>query len=263
MSRSSHSPEPGEEKMDNWRQFQGSELGALMGSIYGADKPKVRYPKPAQRKKAPPPSEPFLPGGARAGASDPRKATRVDKKVSVPAVGRGGGGGGGGGRAFSRVDFIPHRRSEGASKAEIDDIVMRQQHFRPAHVKAVSTDAEKEKYSQICTYKGGKGLPAEMIHPQGEAPFERAQKKQEADRMRQAREKHALKRGILPSAPARSAPVLSHHENLATQISAEIQERCDYLDEMTAMGASAADMATVRGEISKRVAELKVIEKRI
>jgi hypothetical protein len=32
---------------------------------------------------------------------------------------------------------------------------------------------------------------------------------------------------------------------------------------MTAMGASAADMATVRGEISKRVAELKVIEKRI
>lgn len=257
MSGGSHSNT--EEKMDNWKQFQGTDLGSLMGSIYGNEnKPKINYPKPKSKAKALPPSAPFLPGGAKAGASDPRKATKVDKKVNVPTVGRGGGG-----RTHSKVDFIPHRRSESSSKAEIEDINMRQQHFRPAYVKAVSTEAEKDKYSQICTYKGGKGLPAEMTHPQGEAPFERAQKKQEADRMRLAREKHALKRGQVPTAAPRAAPALSHQENLATQISAEIQERCDYLDEMTAMGATPAEMATVRGEISKRVAELKVIEKGI
>ena len=65
----------------------------------------------------------------------------VAVQVAVPSVGRGGGGG----RNYSKVDFIPHRRSEHSSKAEIDDIVMRQQHFRPAHVKAVSTEAEKDK----------------------------------------------------------------------------------------------------------------------
>lgn len=64
------------------------------------------------------------------------------EQVAVPSVGRGGGGSG---RSYAKVDFIPHRRSEHSSKADIDDIVMRQQHFRPAHVKAVSTEAEKDK----------------------------------------------------------------------------------------------------------------------
>jgi hypothetical protein len=249
-----------EEKMDNWKQFQGTDLGSLMGSIYGNEnKPKINYPKPKARAKAAPPTEPFLPGGAKAGATDPRKATKVDKKVNVPSVGRGSGG-----RAYSKVDFIPHRRCEHTSKAEIDEIVMRQQHYRPAHVKAVSTEAEKDKYSQICTFKGGKGLPAEMIHPQGEAPFERAEKKREQERIRESRDKHAIKRGQhIAAAPVRAAPQLSHHENLATQISGEIQERCDHLDEMAGMGASQAEMAAVRKEISKRVAELKVLEKKI
>jgi hypothetical protein len=42
---------------------------------------------------------------------------------------------------------------------------------------------------------------------------------------------------------------------MATQLSAEIMERCDFLDEMTTMGSSQADMSTVRKEISKRVAD--------
>ena len=245
--------------MDNWKQFQGTDLGALMGSIYGNEnKPKINYPKPKSKvKKASPPSAPFLPGGAKAGATDPRKSTRVDKKVSVPVVGKGGSG-----RSYSKVDLVPHRRSESNSKAEIEDIAMRQHHFRPAHVKAISTDAEKEKYSQICTYKGGKGLPKEMTHPEGEAPFELAEKKKQADRMKQHREMRAIRRGetIKVEAPQK---VLSHQEKMASQISAEIQERCDYLDEMTAMGASAADTAAIRSEISQRVAELKIIEKKI
>lgn len=252
-----------EDKMDNWKQFQGTELGALMGSIYGNEnRPKIIYPKPKTKvNKTNPPTEPFLPGGAKAGATDPRKATRVDKKVMVPVVGRGSGNK----PKYSKVDFIPHRRSETTSKAAIDDIVMRQQHFRPAHVKAISTDDEKEKLSQICTYKGGKGLPQELTHPQGEAPFELAEKKKAAERMKQVRDRHNARRGRIESDPTTEVhcPVVSHQENLAAQISAEIQERCDFLEEMTAMGASSADMTTVRNEIKKRVAELKVLEKRM
>lgn len=245
-----------DEKMDNWKQFQGSELGSLMGSIYGNEnKPKINYPKPKSKARAALPSEPFLPGGAKAGASDPRKATKVDKKVVVPLVGKGGGR-----KQYSKVDFIPHRRSQHSSKAEIDEIVMRQQHFRPAHVKAVSTDAEKDKYSQICTFKGGKGLPDEMLHPRGEAPFEREQRRELQKREQQDRDRRAARRGEAPArvAPAPKAP-LSHRESLATQISAEIQERCDHLEEMEALGG--ADTSVVRREISQRVAQLKLIER--
>jgi hypothetical protein len=144
----------GEEKLDNWKQFQGTDLGSLMGSIYGNEnRPKINYPKPKGKPNSRAPTEPFLPGGAKAGASDPRKVTRVDKKVTVPSV----GGGSSLSRTYAKVDIIPHRRSEKNSKAEIDEIMMRQFHYRPAHVVALSTDAEKEKYSQICTFKGGKG----------------------------------------------------------------------------------------------------------
>lgn len=109
-----------------------------------------------------------------------------------------------------------------------------------------------------------------MTHPQGEAPFERAERKKQAEAFQRGRDqRHALKHGGNPRAeavegpPLSTAPALSHQEELATQVAAEIQERCDFLDEMTAMGASAAEMSTVRREISKRVAELKVLEKRI
>lgn len=63
-------------------------------------------------------------------------------QVAVPIVGRGARASG---RSYAKVDFIPHRRSEADSKADVDDILMRQKHFRPAHVKAVSTDSEKDK----------------------------------------------------------------------------------------------------------------------
>jgi hypothetical protein len=81
--------------------------------------------------------------------------------------------------------------------------------------------------------------------------------------MKALREKHARKRGDVIESSLKVAPSLSHKENLATQISEEIQERCDYLDEMMAMGASESEMSTVKREISKRVAELKVIERKI
>ena len=44
-------------------------------------------------------------------------------------------------------------------KKEIDDIVMRQNHYRPGHVRAVATDAEKDRLNQIFTHHGGTTLP--------------------------------------------------------------------------------------------------------
>jgi hypothetical protein len=35
-----------EEPMENWKQFHGTELGGLLGKIYGNDnKPLINYPK--------------------------------------------------------------------------------------------------------------------------------------------------------------------------------------------------------------------------
>lgn len=72
-------PTPEGDRMDNWKQFQGTELGGLLGRIYSNDRPKISYPKPKVK-----PQEPragFIPGGSKAGADDPRKSTR--RKVCV------------------------------------------------------------------------------------------------------------------------------------------------------------------------------------
>ena len=67
-----------EEKMDNWKQFHGTELGGLMSKIYGNEgRPKINYPKPKVRKPAAP-KERFLPCGGKPDAQDPRKSTKRD-----------------------------------------------------------------------------------------------------------------------------------------------------------------------------------------
>lgn len=50
------------ERLENWKQFQGTELGGLLKSIYGQQRPKVNLPKP--RTKSMPLPSTFIPGGA-------------------------------------------------------------------------------------------------------------------------------------------------------------------------------------------------------
>lgn len=143
-------------EQQNWKQFQGTELGGLMARLYGNEnKPNINYPKPKQRKAAPPPV--FIPGGAKHNAVDPRKSTRreVNIEVPVPTGGRRA-------QKFHQVDFIAHRKSADVMKNEIAEIKMRQTHYRPANSQAYSSDAEKDKFAQICQYKGGKALPEEL-----------------------------------------------------------------------------------------------------
>ena len=130
---------------DNWRQFQGTELGSLMSQLYAGNKPKINYPKPKARK-----SLDTQPQGnfivAKVGATDPRKATKTDADIAIPAFGRKSSHAE---PRFHAVDAIPRRRNEAAIKSEMDDIKMRQAYYRPAHTQAVSSESEKQRLSEI------------------------------------------------------------------------------------------------------------------
>merc|ERR1712100_938081 len=99
---------------------------------------------------------------------------------------------------------------------------MRRTYYRPAYTKPISTSEEKDRYNQICSYHGGKGLPQELTQPEGEAPYEVQLKKKEADRLAKLRAKYRK-----DTANVSEAAPLSNKEMLLNDISNEIQERCD------------------------------------
>jgi hypothetical protein len=139
---------------ENWRQFQGTELGGLMSRLYGGDKPQINYPKPKQKKFQP--AGGFIGLGAKAGADDVRKHTIIKAPpVDVPVVGTGSGRR----KKFAAVDFIPKKRGESDSRKEIEDIKMRDNYYRPAAGPAYSSEAEKEKLSQINQYRVERAFP--------------------------------------------------------------------------------------------------------
>lgn len=236
----------GEEQ--HWRQFQGTELGGLLSKIYGNEsKPQITYPKFKTKPRKP--SEPFLPCGSKVDATDPRKSTRRDVKIDVPKLSKKA-------QSVALVDCIPHRRSESLSRAEIAEINMRQAHYRPAHIKAVSTDSEKDRLNQICSYKGGKGLPTELTQPVGEAPYELEAKRKEQERLEKVRAKYRKGGTEVQTKPK----PLSVTEQLMNQITEEITERCDHLRHLQEEGGNARKIEVLKGEISQRVAELKRLE---
>lgn len=233
--------------MDNWKQFQGTELGGLLGSIYGnQNRPKINYPKPKQR--APVEKKDFIPGGAKSEAVDPRKATRKAVTIAVPKLS---------GRTESEqenikpIDIIPKRKNLSAIQVELDDIRMRQEHYRPAHVRPIHSEAEKDRLSQVFTHKGGKGLPEGLTLPISEAPFEIETRNREKERWNNIRRK----RGQL-TIPAPKAAI-SDDEMLARQIQAEIEERTQYIEEMRQLNAlQPAQERTLKRELQQRVVEL-------
>ena len=90
--------------------------------------------------------------GGNVNATDPRKSTRRPVNVAVPkhVPER---------REYTAIDVVSRRRNADAIKQEIDDIKLKQTHYRPAYVAPYSSDLEKERLNQIFAYKGGKGLP--------------------------------------------------------------------------------------------------------
>jgi len=235
-----------EEKKDNWRQFQGTELGGLMSQIYGNERPQINYPKPKMKPSKP--AGPFIPGGANPDASDPRKSTKRSVSIDVPKPSSKSTG-----RSYAMIDCIPRRKNENAIKSEIEEIKMKQMHYRPAYVKPISTESEKDRLSQVNEYKGGKCLPAEITLPAREAPFELLERQKEKDRLDKLRNKSNIN-------PPRIKAPISVREELAEQISAEIEERRSHLEEMLKLGISPADEMRIRNEIKDRIKELQKID---
>jgi hypothetical protein len=242
--------------MDNWKQFQGSELGSLMSQLYGS-KPTIDYPKPKS-------SKPFVPKEAyqpyRTTSSNATKDLK-NVKIKVPRPS---------GRkgicsadtssaevipAICAVDFIPKRKPQDIINKEIDVIRMKQEHYRPAHVKPISADYEKDRLSQIFEYKGGKILPEELTNRASIAPFEIAERQREKSRI----EAIKLKRGLIRV--RKDEPILSPTEQLAEQITSEIEERRQYILDMESNGnLSQAERTRILGEIQTRIHELKHLD---
>jgi len=237
------------ESMDNWKQFQGTELGGIMSQIYGnQSKIKIDYPavKTTIRKQ----KETFIPAGAKPDATDPRKSSRKEAKISMPKVGIKSV------ETPALIDCIPRRRNESKIKEELDDIKMRQTYYRPAYIKPISTDEEKDRFSQVCEYKGGKALPAELLTPaHAETPYEINEKLKAKERFDKLRGKQAQTKVLKKE--------LSLEEQLAEQISIEIDERRKHLEDMYKIGVSVEEENRIKGEISKRIDELSKLENRL
>jgi hypothetical protein len=259
------------EGAQNWQQFRGSELGSVLAGIYGS-KPKINYPVPKVAKNAFDPSkQSFRPVNARVvhGAQDPRKTTRRDaSSLLVPKHFHGANGQDPNQLdAAGPISFIPHRRGAAEIWKEMEEQSERQRHYRPA-ARRVIGDTEKDRYSQICAYKGGKALMAELTPPPSEAPFE-LEAKQRAAQLESkfrtsrkglsARDANANANGA--AAAASKAP-LTAKQQLAAQIQSEIDERCEHLESMRGLAGtlSKADIAAMQADIKRRTLELIALQ---
>jgi hypothetical protein len=241
-------------EMNNWRQFQGTELGSLMAGLYGnKNRPKISYPKPAQKKMQE--QKQFIPGGAKPSAADPRKVTRnaVNMVVPRPSGTRK--------ENVRPIDVIARRRGNTHIQVEMDDIRMRQAHYRPAYTQPFSAEAEKERLSQICTYKGGKGLPEGLTFPVGEMPLEIAARRKEEERWAAVKAKRGGGQGGGQTQTQRAPRQASEAEQMASLIEGEIEERRCYLKEMRDLGALRPEQErALTNEIARKVQELQAVD---
>lgn len=247
-------------QQNNWQQFQGTELGSVLAGIYG-NKPKINYPKPKQSKTAfNPNSQRFGPVNAKVvhGASDPKRATRRDTSgiLVVPH----GFTGGQQRQAYHPIQFTEKRKAAAEMKEEMLVQKERTRAYRPAFKGRMIGEAEKERFTQICAFKGGKGLMEGVVAEATTAPFELAEIKKQKDmesRFRSTRKGLSARVERDPNLPKPAPTALNDKERLASQIQQEIDERCDYLEEMQGMGAiSKKDQAQVKDEIKQRTLEL-------
>ena len=235
----------GSDEPANWQQFRGTELGTLLTSLYGNPRPAINYPKPKTKSFAP--TGRFSNSGALPVPATKKNVVVAVPKPTAPHAARA---------VPAPVDLISRRKGADAIKAEMDEIQMRQAHYRGPLVREIG-DREKDRFAQICAFKGGKALPEELTCPAGEAPFEVAERRRERDRVQQV----MMRRNPAKYAPAPAAPSLSDAEQLKEQIASEINERRQYLEEMRRENLKGTDEAQLRGEISQRIAELQKLER--
>jgi hypothetical protein len=222
--------------------FDGTKAGRLLAGLYAGNKPKINYPKLRTRKnEGDKPS--FIPGGAKVGHHDCRNANKKStyesrSKKKAPTVGVGAR------PDWAPIDFVQHRKREGVIKTDAKEAA-RRDYWGPGNgSKSVSTLEEKSRLQRINTYGGGKALPDEMMLGKMDMP-----KKPSELRLRNGKMDVAAK------------VVLKKKEKgpgeLFEQIMVEVQERKDFLDQMTALGKADEWKVQVEGEIRERVADME------
>lgn len=226
---------------EHWRQFQGTELGSLMTQIYGnkAAQERVRYPRPGR-------ASPFAPSESFVSSGNPGRGPkpRTPRKVAVPSFGQPVVAN------RAKIESVPKRRNESVIRSEMDEIRLRQTHYRPPPSKAV-TDADKERFREICVHKGGRALPETCLPPPGDAPFEIRQRLQERKRLEDLKARRNPQRALAPSE-------MSVEDKLAQQLVDEIEERRVYLEEMRGLGGLTHDLeAKLKAEIALRLREMQ------
>lgn len=238
-----------QESMDNWKQFQGTELGPLLAQIYGNSRPKIDYPTVKTRKFQP--QDKFVPYAST--SSSHRNAEKTQAKINVPKPNQKLHS------DVSLIDCIPKRRNENLISKEIDEIKMRQQHYRPTFSKPISSNEEKERLSQIFEYKGGRTniLPKEFSNKVTDTPLEIASKLKEQQRIDEIK----FRRGILSSKKPSTRSTMSADELLAEQISEEIKDRQKHMTELMSNGTLTKDIENrLIMEINQRIKDLKLLE---
>ena len=220
----------------------------MLKKLYGnnAGHPNIAYPKLTTKPPPKGPKAKFVPGGAKLEARDPRASTRRQVSVAVPRR-----------KApesqYRPIDFVRRKKTVDSIEEGMADMRMRNDAYRPPNTRSFSTDNEKARLQEVCTYGGGKGLPQEMIMPKGPLPSElRAELKEEQRVAKEWRKR----RGEPEPAPRAAPPPPDLRVELVDTISAEIDDRQRFLDSMAKLGQHNDNTRRIESEIATRKHEL-------
>ena len=237
---------------DEWRAFRhDTEAGRLLARLYGVDNrsstTNIKYPKLKPNQQQPLHHDAQWRSVGAPHTRDPTEK-RYDRAkaqaVPVPKFGRNKIDS----TRSSAVDRIPHRRSAQSCSNEVANGRKQSGAYRPPRQNVIYSEAEKEKLSEINTYRGGKILPTDLTHPVAPLPSEIEKRQREADRLRKSQmdEPHASQ---------------SSSSTLFDQILNEINERRAWQSEMEVIGAGGKSRQKTVEEISARIKELHRIDK--
>lgn len=243
--------------MNEWRAFRhDTEAGRLLARLYGVDNrsntTNISYPT-LKAKQNPNNQQPLRHDAQWRSVGAPHTRDPTDKrydrakaaKVPVPKFGRNKIDS----ARSSAVDRIPHRRSARSCSNEVANGRKQSGAYRPPRQNDIYSEAEKEKLSEINTYRGGKILPADLTHPVAPLPSEIEKRQREADRLRKSQSQMDE-----PHASQSSS-------TLFDQILNEINERRAWQSEMEVIGEGGKSRQKTVEEISARVKELHRIDK--